>query len=72
MGKTDTATGNTVTLSNLTLEKLTPQYEEIVTVPYNTGSVGNVTEEHYDGMEQTVSAAGRAGRRMAQSMPRVR
>ena len=58
MGKTDTAAGNTVTLSNLTLEKLTPQYEEIVTVPYNTGSVGNVTEEHYDGMEQTVSASG--------------
>ena len=58
MGKTDTAAGNTVTLSNLSVEKLTPQYQEIVTVPYNTGSVGNVTEEHYDGMEQTVSASG--------------
>lgn len=58
MGKTDTAAGNTVTLSNLKLEKLTPQFEEIVQVPYNTGSVGNVSEEHYDGVEQSVSASG--------------
>ena len=58
LGKTDTTAGNSFTLSNLSVEKLTPEYQDAGTVPYDTGSSGNVSEEHYDGIEQTLSASG--------------
>lgn len=58
MGKTDTADGNTVTLSNLSVEKLEPQYKTIGEVALSTGGSGNVSEEHSDGVEQTLTASG--------------
>lgn len=58
MGKTDTAEGNTVTLSNLSVEKLEPQYKTIGEVALSTGGSGNVSEEHSDGVEQTLTASG--------------
>jgi len=58
MGKTDTAAGNTVTLSNLSVEKLEPQYKTIGEVALSTGGSGNVSEEHSDGVEQTLTASG--------------
>ena len=57
LGKTDTAAGNTVTLSNLSVEKLTPQYRPAGTVSYATEKTGNVSEEHSDGVRQTLTAA---------------
>jgi len=58
LGQTDTTAGNTVTLSNLSIEKVTAEYKEVGTASLNTGSSGNVWEEHGDGIEQTVSASG--------------
>ena len=58
MGKTDTAEGNTVTLSNLSVEKLEPQYKTVGEVALSTGGSGNVSEEHSDGVEQTLTASG--------------
>ncbi len=58
MGKTDTAAGNTVTLSNLSVEKLEPQYKTIGEVALSTDGSGNVSEEHSDGVEQTLTASG--------------
>ncbi len=58
MGKTDTAAGNTVTLSNLSVEKLEPQYQTVGEVALSTGGSGNVSEEHSDGVEQTLTASG--------------
>lgn len=58
LGETNTTAGNTVTLSNLSIEKVTAEYKEVGTASLNTGSSGNVWEEHGDGIEQTVSASG--------------
>lgn len=58
MGETDTAEGNDVTIKNLTVEKLTTAYQEVGEISYDTGATGNVSEEHFDGVEQTLSAAG--------------
>ena len=58
LGMTDTAAGNTVTLSNLKVEALTLDYKEISVGDLNTGTSGNVSEEHFDGIEQEVSASG--------------
>ena len=56
MGKTDTAEGNTVTISNLSVEALKVELKDVANVSYVTGN--NVREEHGDGIEQTVSASG--------------
>ena len=56
MGKTDTAQGNTVTISNLSVESMKVETTEVASVSYQTGR--NVREEHGDGIEQTVSASG--------------
>ena len=53
LGKTDTAEGNTVTLSDLSVEKLSAEYKPVGTAALSTGGTGNVSEEHYDGVEQT-------------------
>jgi len=58
LGKTDSSAGNTVMLSNLSVEKLSPQYQPVGDVSFEFGSAGNVSEEHYDGIEQTLSASG--------------
>ena len=60
MGKTDSAAGNTVTLSNLSVEALTPQYQPVGEVSLSTGGEGNVWEEHYDGLEQSLTVSGSA------------
>ena len=58
LGETDTAAGNTVTLSNLSLQKLEPTYQEVGTSALETGGEGSVSEEHYDGIEQTLTVSG--------------
>ena len=58
LGKTDTAEGNTVTLSDLSVEKLSAEYKPVGTAALSTGGTGNVSEEHYDGVEQTLTASG--------------
>ena len=58
LGETDTTAGNTVTLSNLSIEKVTAEYNTVDTASLNTGSSGNVTQEHYDGIEQTLTVSG--------------
>ncbi len=58
LGKTDSTAGNNVTLSNLTVEKLAPQAKPLASVSLSTGSEGNVREEHYDGVEQTLTVSG--------------
>ncbi len=55
LGKTDTTAGNTFTLSGLRVEKLEPQYQSVGNVSFDLGSKGSVSEEHYDGIEQTLS-----------------
>ena len=57
LGKTDTTAGNTVTLSNLSIEKVTAEYNTIGTASLNTGTSGNVSQEHYDGIEQTLTVS---------------
>ena len=58
LGNTDSTAGNTVTLRNLRVEKLTPVYQSAGEVAYSTGTDGNVWEEHSDGVEQTAAASG--------------
>ena len=58
LGKTDTTEGNTVTLSDLSVETLTPQVQSAGSVSLNGGSSGNVWEEHYDGVEQALAVSG--------------
>ncbi|MBQ2479314.1 MAG: hypothetical protein II510_07590, partial [Erysipelotrichales bacterium] len=58
MGETDTAEGNDVTIENLTVEKLTTEYQEVGSVAYDTGATGNTSEEHFDGVEQTLTTSG--------------
>ncbi len=58
LGETDSTAGNTVTLSGLQVEKLTPRYQSAGSVALSTGGAGNVSEEHYDGVEQTLTASG--------------
>ena len=57
LGETDTAAGNTVTLSGLSVEKLSTEYKPVGTVSLYGNGEGNVWEEHGDGFEQTVSAS---------------
>ena len=58
LGNTDSTAGNTFTLKNLSVEKVTPVYQSAGEVAYSTGTDGNVWEEHSDGVEQTAAASG--------------
>ena len=57
LGETDSAAGNTVTLSNLSVEQLTPRYQPVGEVSLHAGSTGNVREEHSDGVAQTLTVS---------------
>lgn len=56
LGETDSTAGNTVTLSDLSVESLTVTTQDLGSIDYST--VGNVWEEHWDGIAQEVSASG--------------
>jgi len=57
LGKTDTASGNTVTLRNLSVKTVKVNYTSVLKgFSYNT--TRNVWEDHGDGVEQTVEADG--------------
>lgn len=56
LGETDSTAGNTVTLSDLSVERVTVTAKDLGSIDYSTG--GNVWEEHWDGVEQEVSASG--------------
>ena len=58
LGETDTTAGNSFTLSNLSVKKLSAEYKPVGTAALSTGGTGNVSEEHYDGVEQTLTASG--------------
>ncbi len=60
LGKTDTEIGNTISINNLHVEMLDPSYETVGTVTLSTGSRGNVREEHYDGVAQTLGVSDNA------------
>ena len=56
LGETDSTAGNTVTLSDLSVETVKVTATDLGAIDYSTG--GNVWEEHGDGVEQEVSASG--------------
>ena len=56
LGETDSTAGNTVTLSDLSVESVAVTAKDLGAIDYSTG--GNVWEEHGDGIEQEVSASG--------------
>lgn len=56
LGKTDSTAGNSFTLSDLSVEEMTATATSIGSISYVTGT--NVSEVHWDGIEQTVSASG--------------
>lgn len=56
LGKTDSTAGNSFTLSDLSVEEMTATATSIGNISYTTGT--NVSEVHWDGVEQTVSASG--------------
>lgn len=58
LGKTDSTAGNSFTLHDLSVEKLTPAYSAVGNMSFTAGTAGTVWEEHSDGVAQTVSASG--------------
>ena len=70
LGKTDTASGNTVTLKNLSVESVKLQYTDVPLdncPPYTTGL--NVWEGHDDGYDTEVSADGTSATLAIKSAP---
>ena len=57
LGETDSTAGNTVTLSDLSVETVKVTATDLGAIDYSTAG-GNVWEEHGDGVEQEVSASG--------------
>ena len=58
VGNTNTTSGNSFTLSNLCVKKLDVEYKPVGNVDLSTDSTGNVSEEHFDGIEQALTAYG--------------